>query len=85
MNTKETIEKKLSEAFSPVHLEVIDESEQHRGHGGYREGVATHFHVHIRASAFSGKSRVAAQRLVYSVLKAELDGDVHALALKVES
>ncbi|MEO0911430.1 MAG: BolA family protein [Pseudomonadota bacterium] len=85
MGTAEAIEQKLRAAFTPDHLEIVDESEQHRGHGGFREGVATHFRVHIRAAAFAGKSRVSAQRLVYATLKEELEGDVHALALKVES
>ncbi len=85
MDTIDTVKQKLTSAFAPDHLEVVDESEQHRGHGGFREGVSTHLRVHIRAAVFAGKGRVAAQRMVYSTLQAELEGDVHALALKVES
>lgn len=80
---KHRIETKLTEAFSPVELSVVDDSEAHRGHGGYREGGNTHFNVAIKAEAFNGLSRVAAQRLVYSALKAELADGVHALALTV--
>lgn len=72
---------KLRAAFAPEALEVIDESEQHRGHGGWREGGATHFRVVMRASAFDGMSRVARSRAVHAVLRDELEGGVHALAL----
>jgi len=77
------IETRLTEAFSPVELYVVDESEAHRGHAGYREGGNTHFNVTIRAEAFNGLSRVAAQRLVYAELKPAFDDGLHALALTV--
>ncbi len=75
---------KLTEAFAPVELVVTDDSESHRGHGGYREGGETHFNVRIVSAAFDGKSRVARQRMVHAVLKAELEGRVHALSLRLE-
>ncbi len=84
MSYSERIKAKLSEAFDPVHLEVIDESEQHRGHGGYREGGETHFKVVMTSAAMNGLNRVARQRAVYAVLKEELDERVHALALKID-
>lgn len=80
---QQRIHRKLTEAFAPVELQVIDDSESHRGHSGYREGGNTHFNVVIRAEAFNGLSRVAAQRLVYAALKQELDDGIHALALTV--
>lgn len=84
MSVAQTIEKKLRAAFAPVDLEVVDDSEAHRGHGGYREGGETHFNVAIRAAAFNGLSRVARQRAVNHALAEELAGPVHALALTVE-
>ncbi len=80
---QQRIHRKLTEAFAPVELQVVDDSESHRGHAGYREGGNTHFNVIIRAEAFNGLSRVAAQRLVYSALKEEFDDGIHALALTV--
>jgi BolA protein len=77
----ETIRAKLTAAFAPDQLEVIDESEQHRGHGGWREGGQTHFRVVMRSAALEGLSRVARSRAVHRVLRDELDGGVHALAL----
>jgi len=84
MNTAEMIEKKLRDAFQPAKLEVIDESEAHRGHAGYREGGGTHFKVVIAASAFNGQGRVQRQRAIHKVLAEELAGPIHALSLQVE-
>lgn len=77
----ERIEQKLKAAFAPTRLEVIDESEQHRGHGGWREGGGTHYRVVMRAPAFEAMSRVERSRAVHAALAEELAGGVHALAL----
>lgn len=74
---------KLNNAFTPSLLEVHDDSEAHRGHGGYREGGGTHFNVKIRAEIFAGKSRVAQQRLIMAELKEEFADGLHALSLDV--
>lgn len=84
MRMEARIREKLTEAFSPEMLNVLDESEQHRGHGGWREGGETHFKVEIRSHAFDDMTRVARQRAVYAVLKEELDQSIHALALDVQ-
>lgn len=83
MSVAQKMEEKLRQAFAPEHLEVVDDSEAHRGHGGYREGGETHFNVVIRAEAFNELSRVERQRAVNRVLAEELAGQVHALGLKV--
>jgi BolA family transcriptional regulator, general stress-responsive regulator len=75
------IERKLRSAFQPEQLAVIDETNQHHGHAGWRESGETHFRVEIVAQAFTGQSRVDRQRAVYQVLAEELAGPVHALAL----
>ncbi len=75
------IDNKLRTRFAPARLSIEDESSQHRGHAGHREGGETHFRVEIVSSAFEGKTRVARQRLVYETLKDELAERVHALAL----
>ncbi len=72
----------LTEAFAPHELDVRDDSHKHAGHVGARPEGETHFHVRIVASAFEGQNRVARQRSVYKVLKAELEERVHALSLE---
>lgn len=78
---RERIGTKLESAFSPLALEVLDESHQHAGHGGWREGGETHFRVKIVSEAFRGKSRLDRHRLVNAALAAELAERVHALAI----
>jgi len=75
------IDNKLRQRFAPARLSVEDESSQHRGHAGHREGGESHFRVEIVSAVFEGQSRLARQRLVYAALKAELDAGLHALAL----
>jgi len=82
---RERILSKLQTAFDPVYLDVVDDSEAHRGHGGYREGGNTHFNVSIKASAFNGLSRVARQRLINKELAQEFEDGLHALALVVQT
>ena len=81
MTTKDHIIKKLSEAFAPENLDVVDESHLHKGHAGHNPEGESHFHVEIVSAAFAGQSRVARQRMVYGILAEEMKQRVHALAL----
>ena len=83
MAVQAEIEKRLTTAFSPRELSVVDESEQHRGHAGYQEGGESHWRVTIAAEGFSGMSRIARHRAVHSALGPELVGRIHALALHI--
>ena len=81
MRVHDLITRKLTEAFRPESLRIVDESHQHEGHAGHRPGGETHFRVYIVAQAFAGKSRLERHRLVNGALAAELAGSVHALAI----
>jgi BolA protein len=83
MSVRDTIVEKLSVKFAPSHLEVIDESEKHRGHAGWRSGGETHFRVRIATPQLSGMSRVAQHRAIMTALAIELETQVHALAIEV--
>jgi len=76
---------KLTASFAPVHLNVIDETNQHHGHAAWKESGETHFKVEITAEAFAGKSRIERQRLVYATLAEDLNAGVHALALVIKA
>jgi BolA protein len=82
MRVSESIHLKLSKALAPERLDVIDESHLHAGHAGAREGGQSHFRLFVVATAFEGLSRVARQRLINDVLRDELTGPIHALAMK---
>jgi sulfur transfer protein SufE/stress-induced morphogen len=80
---KAVIEEKLEEALTPTELEVEDVSYQHAGHSGVERGATeTHFNVKVVSESFEGRSLLKRHRLVYDLLKDELQtGGVHALSL----
>jgi BolA protein len=77
-----TIRTKLASTFAPLHLEVIDQSHHHAGHGGAHPEGESHFLVKITAEAFRGKSRVEQHRLVNAALGDLVGKRVHALAIQ---
>ena len=83
MNVADEMRQRLESAFQPSRLEVLDESEGHRGHAGWREGGGTHWRIRIDAPAFASMSRVERHRAVHAALGPELIGRIHALALEV--
>lgn len=80
MSVAERIRERLA-SLQPQRLELIDESEAHRGHAGYREGGGTHWRLTIVAPAFSGKATVARHRMVYQALGDLMQHPIHALAI----
>ncbi|MFK7838089.1 MAG: BolA family protein [Sulfitobacter sp.] len=84
MSKTQEIEDRLNAAFHPRELEVVDDSESHRGHSGFQEGGESHFNVRIRSEVFKGQSRVARHRAVHAALGAYLIGRIHALALDLD-
>lgn len=85
MTRREKIHDKLEAAFQPTRLEVVDESESHRGHSGYQEGGESHFRVVIASPAFADLSRIGRHRAVHAALGTELMAEIHALALQIEA
>jgi BolA protein len=85
MSTKDAITNKLREAFTPESLDVTDESHLHEGHAGHRPGGETHFRVYIVSLAFEGKSRIERHRMINATLAGELQGSVHALAIRAQA
>jgi BolA protein len=83
MAVGEEIRARLEAEFRPTLLDVVDESERHRGHAGWREGGETHFRVSIAAPAFAPMSRIERHRAVHAALGRDLVGRIHALALTI--
>lgn len=81
IRVSDQIESRLRAAFSPRSLLVEDESEQHRGHAGYKDGGQSHFHVALDAPELDALSRVARHRAVHKALGDDLVARIHALRL----
>lgn len=90
MSIKSTIEKKLTDAFAPDRLEVVNESHLHAGHHhtdhGHEETFdgkgETHLRIRIVSPKFAGMSRVERHRAVNALLTPELEAGLHALAIE---
>ena len=84
------IKEKLTKAFNPSHLEVIDESHKHAGHAGAAAHAdehgsgESHFHVVIKAESFEDMSRLARHRAVMDAISEEMK-TVHALSLSASA
>ena len=73
---------RLNSALSPMRIDLADDSEQHRGHGGYNPAGESHFSLRIESAAFAGKNRVERQRMIYAALGDLMQAQVHALSIK---
>ena len=81
MIIEERIRTKLSEAFEPAHLAVVNESNEHN----VPPGSETHFMIVVVSEQFEGMSRISRQRKIYEVLDQELKDGVHALSQRTYS
>ncbi|MGH6736791.1 MAG: BolA family protein [Methyloceanibacter sp.] len=81
MSVEHSIREKLTRAFSPEALDVVNESHHHAGHAGSPGTGESHFRIKVVSAAFAGKSRVERHRMVNAVLAEELSGKIHALAV----
>jgi len=73
----------LSQAFTPEHLEIEDQSERHAGHAGAQGGG--HYRVHIVTDAFAGKSPLQRHRMVYAAVGDAMGTEVHALSIQAQT
>ena len=85
MSTAHTIEEKLTAALAPKTLDVVNESHLHASHASSPGTGDSHFRVTVISEKFSDVNRVNRQRMVYEILKDELEGPVHALALTTKT
>ncbi len=79
------IDQRLRAALAPERLEVIDDSEKHRGHAGHDGSGESHFTVRITAASFAGRSRLQRQRAVNAALADLLKERIHALAIEARA
>jgi BolA protein len=90
MNARETgpVAREMLERLAvlePSRIELVDDSEAHRGHGGYNPAGESHFSLRIESAAFAGKSRVERQRMIYAALGDLMKERVHALSIRASA
>lgn len=77
MDTQKAINDKLSQDFSPMFIEVLDESHMHN----VPEGAQSHFKVTLVSEQFAGKPLIQRHRAVNASLDGAIRDAIHALAL----
>ncbi|KAL9016846.1 MAG: hypothetical protein Q9185_005844 [Variospora sp. 1 TL-2023] len=86
---EDTVRLKITEALKPSTLEIYNDSAKHAHHKAMQGSVSreTHFRISITSEAFKSKMQPARHRIVYALLKEELDraGGIHALQLKTRT
>ena len=82
MKRKSKIEKVIKDYFEPYYFSVLDVSEQHRGHKGFREGVESHFEIVIVSKIFDNKNKLDRHRMVNKILKDDYAKDLHSVTIK---
>ena len=84
MDRRERIEARLREAFTPLALEVVDDSARHRGHAGAASGGG-HYRVALVSARFHGVPRLERHRMVYEALGGSFREEIHALELDAKT
>jgi len=82
MKIENEIEDRLTRAFSPEVLEVVNESHRHAGHMGDDGSGQSHFAIRIRAASLAAMPRLARHRAVQAAL-GDLNQRAHAIALDI--
>ncbi|MEC5387697.1 BolA family protein [Uliginosibacterium sp. H3] len=68
------------DALSPTLVELDDDSLRHAGHAGAASGGG-HYNLRIISTRFTGLTRIARHRLVYSTLAPLMQREIHALSI----
>ena len=75
------IRRKLEDALSPIHLELVNESSKHN----VPKGSESHFKLLVVSKSFEGKSLIDRHRMVNHVLAEELKKGIHALSIQAKT
>ena len=84
-NVAQKITEKITKALEPTQISVEDESHLHAGHAGARPEGETHFRLNVVSARFTDLPLVKRHRLINEALAEELQGPIHALAIKAIS
>ena len=72
------IEKKITKAFTPIYLKVINESHMH----SVPPDSESHFKIVVVSKLFEGQRLISRQQKINNLLSDELKGPVHALTMQ---
>jgi BolA protein len=82
--TSEKIQQKIKKILSPIHFSIIDETWKHAGHAGAVSGKG-HFILHIVSEKFEGVPLINRNRMIFEILKEEMESSIHALSIRAQT
>ena len=82
-NYFDEIREKLLSEIEIDNIEIVDNSDKHRGHKSYSP-ERFHLHLKIKSLYLKSLSRVNAQKMIMRVLSEDLKTKIHALEISIE-
>ena len=83
MNRKQRIDKIVSKKFNNFLIEIIDNSNLHKGHNGFIGSHETHIKIILTKKDSSRSNRLNIHRAINSLLEAEFKSGLHSLEIKI--
>ncbi len=81
---RQKIINKIQININPEYLDVIDNSNLHKGHSGFDNSKSeTHFKIIIYASKFNLMNKINTHRYINKLLKDEFLSGIHALEINI--
>ena len=71
-------------SLEPIELDVVDVSNKHRGHSGWKPGGQTHFHITIVSDHFINKSKLERHKIINELLFDEIKM-IHSLSISTKT
>ena len=83
MNRKQRIDKILSKKFNNFLLEIIDNSNLHKGHNNFTGNDETHIKIILTKKNKKPTNRLNIHRLINKLLTEEFKTGLHSLEIKI--
>ena len=83
MNRKQRIYKIVSKIFKDFLLEVVDNSNLHKGHNNFTGNGETHIKIILTKKNKIPINRLNIHRIVNDLLKEEFESGLHSLEIKI--
>ena len=77
-----TIENKIKEKFKPQDIKLIDQSYLHKKHKSF-DKKKIHLKLIIKCPELKKLNTIEANRKIFSVLREELNNNIHSLQLEI--
>jgi len=82
MNFFDEIKNKIIKEINPENLELIDNSHLHVKHKSF-DSNKLHLKIIIKSQKLKNMGKILAHKKIYSILKEEMNSNIHALEIEI--